>query len=97
MDLTPTGLDVLTDWADGSLVNNGMSLWFEVDHGDPREGGSFGDRSTWRVASREWSPALGEVPPGDGAPELVLQIVPEPTSLLLLGMGIFGFLVKRSR
>jgi len=94
LEFDQVGLDVLTEWEDGTLDNNGLNLFFETDYGDPRQGGSWGNRSRIRAASREndngeSSPGVPNVA-GWAAPELVITIVPEPSTLVLLGAGLLG-------
>ena len=80
--LSTDGVAVLNEWADGSLVNNGLNVFFDT-----------GTTTDWRIATREFADNADEF-----APRLILEtaMVPEPSTLFLLGIGLLG-LGRRSR
>ena len=98
--LNAEGIAVLNEWADGSLANLGMHIFFETDHGDPRldmPGGTpLGGASSWRIATHEYDES-GFAAGGVAAPRLVLvtQPVPEPSTLALLAIGFLGLAQRR--
>ncbi|MFT5906028.1 MAG: hypothetical protein ACI9E1_001633 [Cryomorphaceae bacterium] len=64
------------------------------------EGDAYGEAFAvdWFVDDPNDSPTLSNVDAtGSGANTLFVQAVPEPTSLALLGLGAFGFIMRRSR
>ena len=85
MPLTADGCDVVEDWINGGLANNGVVMVLT----DVRPG------IVVHMGTRE----TGGAPPGPGvaAPELELEILPEPASLALLGLGGLAMLRRRKR
>ncbi len=76
LDLSTDGVAVLNEWADGSLANNGLNVFFDS-----------GTAPSWQIATREFADTADEF-----APRLVIvTAVPEPSTTLLLALaGVLG-------
>ncbi len=85
--LTATGCDVVEDWIDGGLTNYGLV----IDFTDVRSGGSV-----CHLASREYGTDAANLP-GAYAPELIIEILPEPGCMALLGLGTVVLFRRRKR
>ncbi len=74
--LSTDGIAVLNEWADGSLVNNGLNVFFDA-----------GTTTNWPIATREFVDTADEF-----APRLVIvTAVPEPSTTMLLALaGVLG-------
>jgi len=82
-----SGISVVTDMIDGSLDNNGFNIYVKDFTGNRA------DFAGHKVATRELSQAaFGN---DSIAPTLRLTIVPEPSSLVLLGLGSLGIVGLR--
>ena len=86
--LTAVGCGVVEDWIDGSVVNNGMVMILTSQ----RPGGSV-----MHLATREYACTGPAQCPGAYAPELEIEILPEPASMALLGLGAVVLFRRRKR
>ena len=77
----PAGVQRLNDWADGTAVNYGMSMWSTDPHPDT---------SVWDIRA-------GTTELVGGEPILELTITPEPATMGLLGLGLAGLAALRRR
>ena len=83
--LSADGLLVIEDWITGALDNNGVVMIVT----GARAAGAM------HLATREYM--SGGNAPGPYAAELTFEIVPEPASMVLLGLGGLGVLIRRRR
>ena len=88
MPLTAAGCGVVEDWINGGLTNNGLVMIFTGIR-DPSSVMHLGTRETGCVDITQC--------PSAAAAELTLEIVPEPASLLLLGIGSVGLMLRKKR
>ena len=87
LPLTAAGCAVAEDWIDGDLTNNGLVMVLTYTEGN----------SVIHVGTRERGCASAANAPGAYAPELELEILPEPGCLALLGLGAIGLLRRKRK
>jgi hypothetical protein len=85
LPLSATGCDVVEDWIDGDLTNYGMVVKIA------------GASGVFHFGTRESGCANAGEAPGASAPELEIEIMPEPGCMALLGMGTVLLFRRRKR
>jgi hypothetical protein len=84
-----TGL--VQDWVNGVLPNDGLFLTSMIDL-------SYGEQVNFLTMETDDRPADGIAAPGDAAPMLRLEVVPEPATYALIVGGLFlGLVLLRRR
>jgi hypothetical protein len=86
IEFNASGVSVLNDMANGTLANNGFNVF--------TAGGNVDAGNGWRVATRELGARRGT---NALVPTLTLQVVPEPSSMSMILLGLLLLLRVRSR